>query len=271
MVIHIFGKPDVGKTTLAYKLKEKLVSKNVVIIDAGDLRKTVNSDLLFDKKSRIENHRRVFELANYLDKQDKIIILCSINPYEEYRSQFYSLLDNPPVIIYLDCPQDILIGRDTKQLYSSDLTNLTGITDRFDSPSVFTLKFNTNEKTVEEEADEIIDLLFPKQQPKALFIGRWQPFHKGHQWLIDQKLLKGIPVLIGVRDVKPDSNNPYSTNEVILMIKQHYKDNPLVETIIIPDIESINYGRKVGYEVNEFSPPEDIYSISGTAIRNSIK
>ena len=101
----------------------------------------------------------------------------------------------------------------------------------------------------------------------ALFVGRFQPFHKGHQWLIAQKLDKGIPVLIAIRDVKPDDENPYSAGEVWTRIRKFYGHRHDVRIMSIPDIESINWGRGVGYEVNEFLPPEGIGEISATKIR----
>ena len=44
----------------------------------------------------------------------------------------------------------------------------------------------------------------------SLFIGRWQPWHKGHRWLIDERLKSGFNVCIAIRDVAGDKNNPYS-------------------------------------------------------------
>ena len=44
----------------------------------------------------------------------------------------------------------------------------------------------------------------------SMFVGRWQPWHKGHQWLIDQRLKEGKNVLICIRDMMPDKNNPYT-------------------------------------------------------------
>ena len=44
----------------------------------------------------------------------------------------------------------------------------------------------------------------------SMFIGRWQPWHDGHQWLIDQRLTEGKNVLICIRDVMPDEKNPYT-------------------------------------------------------------
>tara|TARA_B100000941_G_C28401670_1_gene498417 strand:+ start:315 stop:659 length:345 start_codon:yes stop_codon:yes gene_type:complete len=109
---------------------------------------------------------------------------------------------------------------------------------------------------------------------RALFIGRWQPLHPGHQWLFNQKLEKGIPILIAVRDTPIDENNPYSTNDVILNLEKEYSDevkSGMVKVIGIPDIESVNYGRGVGYEINEFVPPKDIGKISATEIRKKLK
>lgn len=105
---------------------------------------------------------------------------------------------------------------------------------------------------------------------RAMFIGRWQPLHKGHLWLVDQKLEQGKPVLIAVRDIPPDEKNPFTTEDTVKMINMAYEGQD-VEVIIIPDIESVNYGRGVGYEINEFVPPKDIEVISATEIRNKIK
>ena len=105
----------------------------------------------------------------------------------------------------------------------------------------------------------------------ALFIGRWQPLHDGHKWLLSQKLDKGIPVLIAVRDTPQDTDNPYTTEEVISNLKKEYSKEiakKMVKVISIPDIESVNYGRGVGYEINEFQPPNDVSDISATKIRN---
>ncbi len=105
----------------------------------------------------------------------------------------------------------------------------------------------------------------------ALFIGRWQTWHKGHEWLINQQLEKGKNVWVAIRDVPKDENNPKSAQEVLKELSQepfftHNFDKILLS--IIPDIESVNYGRAVGYEVIYHEPPKEIEQISGTAIRN---
>ena len=105
----------------------------------------------------------------------------------------------------------------------------------------------------------------------AIFIGRYQPYHYGHIELIQQKLDQGIPALIMVRDIEADEKNPFTTEETVSMIeKYHAAKGDDVKVMIIPDIESVNYGRGVGYEINEFTPPDNIGFISATKIRESI-
>jgi len=105
---------------------------------------------------------------------------------------------------------------------------------------------------------------------RAMFIGRWQPFHNGHKWLINQKLSEGKAILVAVRDIPPDEKNPFTTEQTIKMVKEVYRNDD-VEVIAIPDIESVNYGRGVGYEINEHVPPQNVGFISATGIRNNIK
>ena len=106
----------------------------------------------------------------------------------------------------------------------------------------------------------------------AVFVGRYQPYHFGHIELIQQKLNEGIPALIMVRDIEPDEKNPFTTEQTVSMIEKYHKSKgDDVKVIIIQDIESVNFGRGVGYEVNEFTPPKEIGGISATGVRNSIK
>lgn len=111
------------------------------------------------------------------------------------------------------------------------------------------------------------------QKKYSLFIGRWQPWHAGHRWLIDQQLEKGKNVCIAIRDMPKDKNNPYSPDEIMNNLNNQLRnliENERVKVIIIPDIESINYGRGVGYEIIEHIPPKNIKEISATKIREKM-
>ena len=106
-----------------------------------------------------------------------------------------------------------------------------------------------------------------------MFIGRWQPWHNGHRWLIDQRLNQNKNVLICIREVSKDDSNPYNPVEVKENIEKELKDlisSNRVKVIIIPDIESVNYGRGVGYDIIEHVPPQKVGEISATEIRKKI-
>jgi len=107
----------------------------------------------------------------------------------------------------------------------------------------------------------------------SMFIGRWQPWHKGHRWLIDQRLKQNKNVLICIRDMETDKNNPYTPKEVKDNVEKELSDlvsSKRVKVIIIPDIESVNYGRGVGYDIIEHVPPTNIEKISATEIRKEL-
>ena len=110
-----------------------------------------------------------------------------------------------------------------------------------------------------------------EQRPHAVFIGRWQPWHYGHEWLIRQKLDAGVPVLIMIRDCPTDVNNPFTPEQVKDIIETAFNDGVNVKVMIISNVESVNYGRGVGYSVIEHVPDHNIKTISATKIREMIK
>jgi nicotinamide mononucleotide adenylyltransferase len=108
----------------------------------------------------------------------------------------------------------------------------------------------------------------------SLFIGRWQPWHPGHRWLIDQRLNEGKNVWVAIRDVEPNEKQPWTSQEVLENVSEELHDllnEGKVFISIVPDIESVNYGRGVGYEIIEHVPPTDIKEISATKIRQELR
>ena len=103
-----------------------------------------------------------------------------------------------------------------------------------------------------------------------MFIGRYQSPHKGHMTIFNKYLDNNLPVLIAIRDVTPDEKNPLTAHEVKSVWDKIYSDNSLVKTIIIPDIDSVNYGRDVGYSITEINVNQEIANISATEIRQQI-
>jgi cytidyltransferase-like protein len=108
----------------------------------------------------------------------------------------------------------------------------------------------------------------------SMVVGRFQPFHDGHKWLVNQCIKEGKNVLICIRDVQPDEKNPFTTEQVHSNIVLELLDlisEGRVEIIKIPDIESINFGRGVGYDIIEHIPPQEVSEISATKIREQLK
>ena len=108
----------------------------------------------------------------------------------------------------------------------------------------------------------------------SMFVGRFQPFHAGHRWIVDEILNEGKNVLICIRDIEPDDKNPYTSQEVENRITGELIDlimDGRVKVMIIPDIESINFGRGVGYDIIEHIPPQEVSDISATKIREQLR
>ena len=115
----------------------------------------------------------------------------------------------------------------------------------------------------------------PKREGQfAMFVGRWQPLHKGHQSLFQEAMNEGKNVLICIRDIEPDEKNPFSPEDVRKNILDHYSEEVIqgkVKVIVIPDICSIEFGRGVGYDIIERIPPIEIGEISATKIREQMR
>ena len=108
----------------------------------------------------------------------------------------------------------------------------------------------------------------------SMVVGRFQPFHEGHKWLVNQCLNEGKNVLICIRDIAADEKNPFTALEVEANIKKELWQlvgAERVKVIVIPDIESVNFGRGVGYDIIEHIPPQEVGDISATKIREQMK
>ena len=105
----------------------------------------------------------------------------------------------------------------------------------------------------------------------AMFVGRWQPLHTGHQELFKRAMDEGKNVLICIRDIQPDKKNPFTAQQVLENITEFYQNEPRVKVMVIPDICSIEFGRGVGYDIIEHVPPTAIGEISATKIREQLR
>jgi adenylylsulfate kinase len=125
--------------------------------------------------------------------------------------------------------------------------------------------------------DKIIHIkssLEPKPNQYAMFIGRWQPLHSSHQALFQEALNDGKNLLICIRDGEVNEKNPFTPEEVKQNIENVYAllvNSGIMKVIIIPDIDSVNFGRGVGYDIIEHIPPTEIGDVSATKIREQMR
>ena len=124
--------------------------------------------------------------------------------------------------------------------------------------------------------------MFDWKKPTVQMLGRWQPWHKGHQELFKRCIKKTGQVIIQVRDVEGSSggygqnDNPFSWDKVCTNIeesleKEGYKKGIHYEIMLVPNITNITYGRGVGYVFEEEVFDEEISNISATKIRAELR
>ena len=124
--------------------------------------------------------------------------------------------------------------------------------------------------------------MFNWKKPTVQMLGRWQPWHKGHQELFKRCIKKTCQVIIQVRDVEGASggqgqdDNPFCWEDVCKniednLLKDDYKRGVEYEIMLVPNITNITYGRGVGYVFEEEVFDEEISSISATKIRSELR
>lgn len=247
MIIQIIGQAGSGKTSLAQELVKRV---HGIHINADKVRADLNKDLSFTLDDRIENARRLGAVARLLDEQGHIVIVDFICPTKETRDAF----GIPDFLIWID---RIDKGRfeDTNKMWEDP--------DYYDVRIVAGL-------TIEEEVQEVIKecALFDWRAPTTLMLGRYQPWHDGHQALWEKAHERTKQVLIGVRDTYQTSKkDPFTYEQVVEQIL-HRISRPF--TLSLPNITNIVYGRDVGYKIEQVKLDVAIEAISATQKRKEM-
>jgi cytidyltransferase-like protein len=246
--ILIMGLPGAGKTTLATALAPLL---NAVVFNADAVRSNISRDLGFGHDDRIEHARRMGWLCNRVVEAGSTVIADFVCPTEETRAAF-----GEAFTIWLD------------RINTSRFEDTNRM---FVPPSRVDIRVSA-EGSPEYWAEQALARLrpaFDPQKPTALFVGRYQPFHPGHQRLIEEGLRRVGQVCIAVRDTHGlDSNNPLPFFAVKQRIEAALSAHAGRFVVVpVPNITNVFYGRDVGYTVERIVLDEATEAISGTHLR----
>jgi adenylylsulfate kinase-like enzyme len=251
MIIQIIGLPGSGKTELAKALKERI---NAIHLNADEVRATVNSDLGFTAEDRLEQSRRMGEMARLISKQGVApVIVDFVCPTDLTRVAF----GKPDIFIYMDTIKE---GRfeDTNKM--------------FEAPDKYDWSFLNHTLSPDEKASVIIQEfnLHDWSAPTTLMLGRYQPWHEGHHALYKEAGKRTEQVLLGVRNTYNTSEkDPLKFDQVKEYIaKDKFMDGSLV--LRLPNITNIVYGRDVGYKIEQVDLGADIHAISATQKRKEL-
>ena len=114
--------------------------------------------------------------------------------------------------------------------------------------------------------------VWDNKKPTAQMLGRWQPWHDGHQKLFEEIIKKTGQVNIQVRDVHGVGDNPLDYNSVKKNIENALKNfKNRIKISLVPNITNICYGRGVGYKIEEIVLPKEVQEISATKIREKMR
>jgi hypothetical protein len=251
MIIQIIGLPGSGKTELAKALKERI---NAIHLNADEVRATVNSDLGFTKEDRVEQARRMGEMARLIAKQGVApVIVDFVCPTEQTRAVF----GKPDILVFMDT---ITEGRfeDTNKM--------------FEPPLYFDCVYKGHDFDPNQKASDIIEKfgLHDWSAPTTLMLGRYQPWHEGHHALYVEAGKRTDQVLLGVRNTYNTSpKDPLKFDQVKEFIaKDEFMNGSMV--LRLPNITNIVYGRDVGYKIEQIDLGADIHAISATEKRKQM-
>jgi bifunctional enzyme CysN/CysC len=168
-VLWFTGLSGAGKSTIANLVEKKLHARSChsYLLDGDNVRHGLNKDLGFTEVDRVENIRRVAEVARLMVDAGLIVLTAFISPFRSERALARGLLDEGEFFeIHIDTPLDVAEARDVKGLYKKarrgELKNFTGIDSPYEAPLSPELRIDTTAVSVEAAADQVVQALIDR-------------------------------------------------------------------------------------------------------------
>lgn len=166
IVIWFTGLSGSGKTTLAIALEKELAKKGFLtqVLDGDNIRAGINNNLGFSEDDRVENIRRIAEVAKLFLNCGIITICCFVSPTRAMRSMAKKIIgENDFIEVFVNTPLEICEQRDVKGLYAKarrgEIKDFTGISQPFEPPIEPKVEVTTENMRVEECVKKIMDLV----------------------------------------------------------------------------------------------------------------
>lgn len=173
-VVWFTGLSGAGKSTIAQALERELFSRGMhtYVLDGDNIRHGLNSNLGFSPEDRVENIRRVSEVAKLMADSGIVAITAFISPYrmDRRRARETALEGNAEFIeVFVDAPLEVCEARDPKKLYrkarAGQIRDFTGIDAPYEAPEDPEIVVHTDQQTVEESIATILEQLLPRLTP----------------------------------------------------------------------------------------------------------
>ncbi len=167
-VLWFTGLSGSGKSTIANEVEKRLnlMNRHTFLLDGDNVRHGLNKDLGFTEADRIENIRRVGEVAKLMADAGLIVLTAFISPFRAEREMVRGMLPEGEFVeIFVDTPLEVAEARDVKGLYrkarEGKLKNFTGIDSPYEAPENPEIRVNTVDMSPQEAADYIVQQLLP--------------------------------------------------------------------------------------------------------------
>ena len=154
------GLSGAGKSTISKLLRERLCAAGaqVELLDGDIVRTHLSKGLGFSHADRDENIRRIGFVCELLSRNGVIAIVAAISPYREARESVRARIPNF-VEVFMECPMDVLVGRDVKGLYkkalAGEIEHFTGISDPYEPPEKPELTIHSSLETPEQSVERV--------------------------------------------------------------------------------------------------------------------
>ena len=155
-----------GKSSLANIVEQKLfdLDYKTYLLDGDNVRHGLNRDLGFSVSDRVENIRRIAEVANLMVDAGLIVLVSFISPFKAERDMARRLFDDGEFVeVYVDTPLEEAEKRDVKGLYAKarrgELPNFTGIDSPYEAPENPEIRLDTDKNSIEESVEDIVKFL----------------------------------------------------------------------------------------------------------------